>query len=137
MKTTALFSVSIVGQRTGKPYNGKFTVKTVLSRRENFLADERRRLILGSNSAGAPPSLQGEAFMLGQLFVRLVEAPDWWKNADNGLDLEDENVIGEIYQLTEAEVASSEKELADSAKTSLNKLANSTSKKPSQTDKEE
>lgn len=137
MDATSTFNITAVGQRTGRNYTGKFTVKAVLSRRENFLADERRRYILGANAAGAPASLQGEAFMLGQLFVRIVEGPVWWQQADGGLEIEDENIIGELYKLTEEKVQERETELAASAKTALKTLANSPSKKASSAQKSE
>lgn len=135
METTVPFTVNIIGQRTNNPYTGKFTVKTILSRRENFLADERRRFILGMNPAGAPPALQGEAYMLGVLAVRLIEVPDWWKNSDGGLDIEDENVIGEVYKLAMMKVEEREKELQDNAAAALEKMSKktvSTSKQPKQ-----
>lgn len=126
---TAPIHISTVGSVTGKPYNGKFLIKTVLNRRENFLADERRRYILGGNPNSAPPALQGEAYMLGQLFVRIVEAPDWWKQSDSGLDIEDDNVIGELYKAAEAAASDREKVIQDEAKASLEQLAKNPSKK--------
>ncbi len=129
---TEPINLSVVGTRTGKPYSGKFLVKTVLSRRENFMADERRRFILGANALSAPPALQGEAFMLGQLYVRIAESPDWWRNSDGGLDLEDENVIGELFKLIEGKVEESEDKLQAEAKVAVEKLANSSSKKNSE-----
>jgi hypothetical protein len=127
-ETTSTVSISTTGTRTGKPYQGKITVKTVLNRRENFLADERRRFILGGNAASAPPALQGEAFMLGLLYVRIVDGPDWWKNSDGGLELEDENVIGELYKLTEDAIAEREKELQSQSEKALKTLAKSVKK---------
>lgn len=136
-EVTKTIHVSTVGTLTGKPYNGKFTVKTVLNRRENFLADERRRFILGGNPNSAPPALQGEAYMLGQLFVRIVDAPDWWKQADGGLDIEDDNLIGELYKSIEAAAAEHEKELQQEAKGALDRLAQNPPKKPDSKKKSE
>lgn len=127
--TTAPIHISTVGTVTGKSYTGKFSIKTVLNRRENFLADERRRFILGGNPNSAPPALQGEAYMLGQLFVRIVEAPDWWKQSDAGLDIEDDNLIGELYKAAEGAVAEQEKVVQEEAKAALEKLAHNPSKK--------
>lgn len=127
-ETTTVLSVSTTGTRTGKPYQGKLTVKTVLSRREAFLADERRRFILGGNAASAPPALQGEAYMLGLLYVRIVDGPDWWKNSDGGLELEDENIIGELYKLTEDAIAEREKELQTQSEKALKTLAKTVKK---------
>jgi len=140
METTVSFQFDEIGQRSGKSFTGKFQIKSVLSRREHFLADERRRFILGPNPAGAPPSLQGEAYMLGRLYVLISDGPEWWMNSDGGLDIADENVIGELYRLAEEKVKEKEEELAAQAKAALTKLASRTSKKSasqSQADKEE
>lgn len=131
METTKIFSINEIGQRSGKSYDGKFTVKTLLTRRENFVADERRRFILGTNAQGAVPSLSGEAYMLGQLSVRIVDAPQWWVDSDNGLDIVDENIIGILYKLMEEKVKEAEEEIAAKAKQSLEKLAKSTTKRVS------
>ena len=97
METTAKFSISTKGDVSQLPYTGSFTVKTILTRREQFLADQRRREIVGAFADGAIPALQSEAFMLGQLFVRIVDSPKFWNDSDGGLDLQDYNVIKEIY----------------------------------------
>ena len=97
MDTTAVFQFNVVGDTTGNPYTGKFKVKTVLSRRDSFLADERRRILIGANANSVSPSVGAEAFMLGQLFVRIVDAPAWWTQSDAGLDIEDGNVITDLF----------------------------------------
>jgi hypothetical protein len=131
METTKPFIIDDIGQRSGRSYEGKFTVKTLLSRRENFVADERRRFILGMNGTQAAPSLSGEAYMLGQLSVRIIDAPKWWTDSDNGLDLVDENIIGLVYRLMEERVKEAEDEIAGKAKGSLEKLAKSSAKRVS------
>lgn len=99
METTAKFSISVVGEESLNPYVGDFTVKTLLSMRDKFRADELRRLYLGINPDSASASAIGEAMVLAQLNVRIVEGPDWWNNSDGGLSLSDNNVIGEIFKL--------------------------------------
>src|SRR5271168_5160767 len=101
METSATFSISTTGKTTGQPFAGEFTVKTVMTRRDEFYADQERRRIVGPSpeNTPAPVGLQGEAYMLGQLRARITAAPDWWKNSDAGLDLQDVNVIVEIFEL--------------------------------------
>lgn len=98
MDTIKVIEFNTIGKDTGQPYSGKFKIKTVLSRRDRFSADLRRREILGPNGDGAMPTLQGESFMMGRLFVSIVEGPDWWNNSNSGLDLNDENVISELFE---------------------------------------
>jgi hypothetical protein len=128
MDTIRKISFNSVGQRTQNPYQGSFSIETVLSRRDNFAADERRRVIIGANPAGVAPSIMGEAYMLSQLFVRIVEAPKWWTESDNGMDLKDENVIGELFRLVELKVKEYEDEIIDAGKEAVSKLNKSAKK---------
>lgn len=98
METTAKFSINEIGEETGKHYSGDFTVKTILERGEYFEADKVRRSILGVNGGEALPSLQGEAYMLGEMSQRIVESPDWWKDSLNGMKFQDPGVIGLIFK---------------------------------------
>ena len=123
METTAKFSVSATGESTGKSYAGDFVVKTVLTRRDIFVADERRRIIVGSNAEAVPPALNGEAFMLGQLLVRIVDAPDWWKTSDGGMNIEDANIIGELFRLTLEREEERLVKLKESSKKALKELS--------------
>lgn len=102
METTAKFSVSIIGEESGDPYTGDFVVKTLLTRRDVFKADELRRIILGANPASAMDDRQAEAYIMGQLVVRIVEAPGWWKNSEGGQLLPDLNVIMGVYEAAKA-----------------------------------
>jgi hypothetical protein len=99
METTVTFSINVIGEESGNPFTGTFKVKTLLSRREHFAADERRRMIVGANPTTILPKLDTDAFMIAQLSVRVVEAPSWWKQSDSGLDLDDSNVIAEVFSL--------------------------------------
>jgi hypothetical protein len=128
VETTETFTISELGQNTGKPYDGKFVIKTILSRRDAFAADERRRMIIGVNPSMVMPALSGEAYMLGQLFVHIIEAPKWWLDSDRGLDIEDENIIGVLYKLVEEKSKEKRDQIQANAKSSLEKLAKSAKK---------
>lgn len=91
-------NIDLLGAETGQRRNGKFKVKTLLSRRDRFLADEARRRILGFNPDAALLTLQEEAYVLGQLKVRVIEGPKWWNDSSGGEDLEDGNVIAKVYE---------------------------------------
>jgi hypothetical protein len=117
METTSTFTVSIIGKQTGKPYSGEFVAKMVLTRRDNFLADAERRRIVGPSPEGTfpAPKLHGEAYILGLLRAHLVEFPEWWRDSDGGLDLEDDNVADEIMQIVNQKVEEYKVKLADQA----------------------
>ena len=97
MESDDTIEINEVGLYSGTPYHGVFKVKTMLSRQDRFAADEQRRRILGIDANNAMPGLQGEAMMLGQLYVRILDGPDWWKNTRFGLDLQDDNIIGTLF----------------------------------------
>jgi hypothetical protein len=91
-------ALDLRGTESGIRRHGKFKVKTLLTRRDRFQADEhRRRLVGGYNPEGALVTLQEEAYILGQLRVRVVDAPQWWIAAGWGEDLEDGNVIAKLF----------------------------------------
>lgn len=124
MDTIATISLSTTGTTTGQSFAGEFEVKTVLSRRDQFAADQKRREILGGIAQDqAMATLVGEAFMLGQLFVRITKAPDWWTTAGYGLDLKDSNVISELYEHALAKQAEAQRAIKEQAKAALEKIA--------------
>jgi hypothetical protein len=100
MDNEATFTVAVVGRTSRAQYAGEFTVKQVLSKRDEFAADQVRRELIGSSpeNTPAPVKLQGDAFMLGQLRIRLKKWPKWWETCDFGMELRgDDNLIEELY----------------------------------------
>ena len=125
-ETTVTFEINEIGSETGNPFNGTFKVKTLLSRREEFIADERRRSIVGTLANGVAPSLGGEAFMQGQLFVRIVEAPKWWEDSDSGLDLKDLNVIVAVFNAAMKAEKDRKDKVKDDSQKALKKMTKKT-----------
>lgn len=117
------FSVSLQGDETGKLYEGEFEARTVLSRRQVAAADAIRRRILGEFPESASPVVATDAFVAGQLFVRVTKAPEWFMSAgEGGIDLADRNILEDIFiKITDAEAARKEElfKKADKAKESL------------------
>lgn len=123
METTVTFSLNLTGLETGQVYAGQFTVKTLLSKRDQFRADELRRILLGTNSEAAIPALQGDAFMMGQLAVRVVDGPDWWLKSNNGADLADGNVIASLFELCMSKEADRKEKVKAAAEEALKVIA--------------
>jgi hypothetical protein len=115
MEISSSFAISIIGNETQQPFTGTFKVKTLLTRLEQFRADQLRRDLLGPNPEAAMPQLIGEAFIHSQLKVRLLEAPDWFKNSNYGLELLDSNITPEIFEKCMAEVEKKKQEFKASA----------------------
>ena len=120
------FAIAMKGDTLDHEYTGTFTVRCILTKREELIADVRRRELLGPSADSASPVILNNAYVLGQLFVRIVDAPDWWKESDGGADLYDTNVIGEIYAKVLEASAAWRKKVAgesDKAEEPLRKLA--------------
>lgn len=100
MQTEKQFIINETGTTTGERYSGTFRVKTLLTKREEIAADIRRRSILGPNPETALTVISNDAYVLGQLSVRIIDAPSWWDKSDGGLDLTDDNVIQKVYEET-------------------------------------
>ncbi len=97
LKDSVAFDVSIDGDRTGTLWHGQFRSFKRLSHRQELLRDRITRDLLGPNPAGASERAVSQAEMFAELQVSLVEAPSWWKEAGNGLDLGDDNIVREVW----------------------------------------
>lgn len=125
--------VDLVGESTGESYQGDFVCKLRLSSRDRFQKDSVRRSLLGDRPEAASGDALVRAEMFSHLSVSLTETPPWWREAGNGLDLYDDNVLLTIYErvtneqenvskaaIEKAEAAKAE--LRDAAKTKKAKL---------------
>lgn len=105
------FTVDLIGDMSAQKFQGKFTLKTVLTHKEQLHRDELRRLYLGSfNQAQPSPRAANQADVFSDINARLVDftvknCPSWWKENDMGLGLMDDNVIMAIHDGMEKGIA--------------------------------
>ena len=128
LANTVTAEINEKGNVTGKEFSGIFIAKTKLSIAGTLEEDRIRRTVLGENSQDAGGIAQGIAAAYAYLRVRLVNFPDWWKDSDLGLSLEDLNIlaavnnsvqelIGKEYEkLNKAAIAAQETLKAEAAK---------------------
>jgi len=111
------FEISTVGNVSGETLKGKFTCKIRLSHIDRLRKDQLRREFLGTiNPDGASSEALYVATAISELKVRLTKTPAWWTEAKDGLDLEDENVIIEVFtKAVEAEKNAREAVLKEAA----------------------
>jgi hypothetical protein len=93
---TEVFSLDVVGSQSGEKYFGTFECYKRLTHARQLARDRIIRDLLGPNAKDASPRAQSQAEIVAQLQVSLAKAPDWLKNSRFGLDLIDDNVIGDI-----------------------------------------
>lgn len=92
------FVVNLIGDQTGETHTGKFTAKKRLSFNDQMRRDNFRRQFLGAAPGEPTPRAASMATIFSELLVRLIEAPSWWVESDEGRDLEDENVAVDVYE---------------------------------------
>ncbi len=98
---TASFDIDLDGDASKTNFKGVFKVKTRLSFRDQLRIDQIRRDLLGPDPAGnASGEAMAIAIALADLAVHVIEAPLWWKEAKNGIELQDENVLLLIWEKT-------------------------------------
>lgn len=91
------FSVSVVGEVTGESWKGVFKAVPRLSHRDNLRRDQLRRDLLGGKAEDASSDAINVALVFSKIWVHLVEAPSWWKDSKNGVDLLDETPVAAVY----------------------------------------
>lgn len=91
------FTIDVTGETTGDRKVGKFTAKKRLSFRDQLARDNLRRELLGPAVGQPLPRAMSAANIFSELGVRLVEAPSWWNDNDNGMGLEDDKVVATIF----------------------------------------
>jgi hypothetical protein len=95
-KNQKSFEISHVGEITGKKYEGTFTVKCVLNLAEKRKVEiERSSMSADLNNPTA--NLSAIAGVVANLRVRVVDAPDWFKQSIGTLDILDEEVFYDIF----------------------------------------
>lgn len=93
---TETFTLDIVGEQSGQKYFGTFECLRRLTHSKQIARDRIMRDILGPGAQDASPRAKNQAMIIAQLQVCLVKSPDWFKECRYGLDLVDDNVIGEL-----------------------------------------
>jgi len=90
------FTFSEKGERTRKTYEGQFTVKCLLSMEEIRQAGIKLDLLNGgSRTLPGGVALLNRAF--AELSVRIIKAPSWWTDSNEGRELFDTNVVLEVF----------------------------------------
>jgi len=93
------FHFAVKGTNTGKMYEGDFVYK-----RPNY-AQKVEAAKLTANLSGdlgtLDPAIKFMNSILGHLRFTLMSFPPWWEENKYGLDLYDDNVVAEIWKMTD------------------------------------
>lgn len=115
----APFTVHVIGDTTERTYTGEFRAKKRLSHRDHLRKDQVRRELLGGQAGLATERAITTSMILSELAVRLTKWESWWDVCGKGLDLEDDNVIGVLYD----KVIAIENEAVEGKKKAAEKIA--------------
>jgi hypothetical protein len=81
---------------TGKRYEGRFTVLCVLNMGQKHRLELEKTRLLG-NFPNPTDGLVGIAVVLANLRVKIVDAPDWWKQSNGGYEIMDEDCLMNLF----------------------------------------
>lgn len=109
---TVSFNVKVVGDVTGKVFEGLFEAKTSLSMTDQLKESEVVRRLLGYNSQDAEHEDKLKAKAIAYLAMRVTKAPQCWKDVEGGHTLEDLNVLAVVNNAAQAAIAAEYEKLA-------------------------
>lgn len=94
----AIVNFKHTGAVTGYNYDGEFKVKCILT-----IADRHRLEIektqMMADFQNPSTTLSILSTVLAALRVRIIKAPDWWKESKEGADIIDEECLYDLYEL--------------------------------------
>ena len=95
-KNERTFEFCEKGDVTFKEYKGSFTVKCVLSMLDKRILEVEKSRIMADIS-NPTNELIALSTIMANLNVRIIESPSWWKEANNGNNIQDENIIVTLF----------------------------------------
>ena len=123
-KYTKTFNINVAGERTQESFFGDFEVKTMPSFQDQLTEDRiRRELVSGPGQIGSSANGATIASVFATLHSRVVKAPTWWTESNQGLDLLDTNVVKAVYDATIKAEEEQVQELKDKAEAARKALA--------------
>lgn len=94
--TTSDFMIDVEGNITKKRFVGEFSCK-IMNKKDTAMVAKHRAYLNGDMADFVDPLVLRLHMMISYLRYALTEYPKWWKEADLGYELYDENVIKEVY----------------------------------------
>lgn len=130
-KNTYTFTFREKGEKTKKTYEGTFVVKCLLTALEvGQVAINQDVLNGGVKNIPSGVAILNRA--LAELDVRIEKAPSFWKDANNGRDLMDLNIILEVYNKALDAETDYEKRINEEAEQAEKAIEEAKSKKSAQ-----
>jgi hypothetical protein len=126
----SVFDFEHIGDLTEKKYDGAFTVVCALNMAQKHALELEKTRLLG-NYANPTDGLAGIAIILANLRVKIIDAPEWWKQSNGGYDIMDEDCLVALYKKVQEVEAKWREDIKAKGKSALEKNpANSTPTNP-------
>ena len=111
----------------GKKYDGQFTVLCVLDMKARHRLELEKTRLLG-NFSNPTDELGGIAVVLANLRVRIVNAPEWWKQSEGGYNIQDFDALTALFD----KVLNAETEWREKLKEKVKKIQETAATTPNQ-----
>lgn len=109
------FDFDHTGTDTGKRYEGQFKVLCLLDMGQKHRLELEKTRLLG-NHPNPTDGLAGIAIILANLRVKLIDAPEWWKQSNGGFAIQDEDALVALYDKVLAAEAEWRKQMIEKGK---------------------
>ena len=124
----SVFDFDFTSELTGKKYDGRFTVLCRLDMGQKHRLELEKTRLLG-NYQNPTDGLAGISMVLANLRVKIIDAPEWWKQSNGGYLIEDEDALVVLYD----KVLTAETEWLEKLKQKTKKAQETTEISPSLT----
>lgn len=102
----------------GKKYDGRFTVACLLDMGQKHRLELEKTRLLG-NYQNPTDGLAGIAIVLANLRIKIIDAPEWWKQSNGGFSIKDEDALVALYDKVQGAEAEWRNQLAEMKKKAL------------------
>lgn len=111
----SVFDFDHTGADTGKRYEGQFKVLCLLDMGQRHRLELEKTRLLG-NHPNPTDGLAGIAIILATLRVKILDAPEWWKQSNGGYSIQDEDALVALYDKVLAAEAEWRQQMMDKGK---------------------
>jgi hypothetical protein len=109
------FDFDHTGVDTSKRYEGQFKVLCLLDMGQKHRLELEKTRLLG-NYPNPTDGLAGISIILANLRIKIIDAPEWWKQSNGGYAIQDEDALVALYDKVLAAEAEWRKQMVEKGK---------------------
>ena len=116
-KIEAVFDFDFTSE-LAKKYDGRFTVLCLLDMGQKHKLELEKTRLLG-NYQNPTDTLAGIATVIANLRIKIIDAPEWWRQSNGGFSIKDEDALVALYDKVQAAEVEWRNQLAEMKKKAL------------------